>query len=405
MSYFSFKDHFKKQLIGEDTPVSGEYDTWYPTLRTGVSTRSQTNDVYLFKDISQALNLSIQGAVDHVSTRLFNKLFPNNQPNPANTEDEYRDAIFNALTEIVDEINREAGTRIKNSKSQKNYTARIISSLGQAVKTFNGIRPQTVRAAVQRANREVVREEPETSTEEEVGALSEIDKLKTRLFKDGYGNGLELTANISKKLYGIKDPGSINLTTKLKLLKTATEQAKQIEQNITNTEERIKKFTKLNNFYGGVFERRTFGQELTRRYFSKHDHDITLIKENVLRFSFSFQESVENKLISSSGIKFINHLIGQYNVTPVSVFKHFVQLKSENGCFIFNCVPITTSSGRLIYYTERQRLTSKTGASDRSITCPRELMSISRFYSAESRGNYAHSNLRRHFYLDPQENV
>lgn len=405
MSYFSFKDHFRKQVVVEDTPVAGEYDAWYPTLRSGVSTRSQTNDVYLFKDISQALGISIPGAVDHVSTRLFDKLFPNNQPNPADTEEEYRDAIFNALTEIVNEINREAGTSIKNSKSQKIYTSRIISSLGQAVKTFNGVRPQVVRAAVQRANREVVQAEPETENEAEPGSLNEIDKLKTRLFKDGYGNGLELTANISKKLYGIKDPGNITIATKLKLLKAATERAKTIDQTVQDAGEKSSKLTKLNNYYGGIFERKAFGRELTRRYFSKHDYEITFIKESVLRFNFAYQEGVENKLISSSGIKFIGHLVARYNVTPVGVFKHFVQIRGESGCFVFNCVPLTTLSGHLIYYSERQRLTSKTGATNRNITCPRESISISRFYSAESRGNYASSNLRRNFYLDPRENV
>jgi hypothetical protein len=146
-------------------------------LRTGVSTRSQTNDVYLFKDIANALHITIPTAVDRVSLSLFNKLFPNNQPNPANTEEEYRDAIFDALTEIVDNINQEAGTNIRNARSQKAYTARIVSALGDTVKTFDGAAPRAVRAVVNRVNQQIVQAAPRAE-EPPVPRFTEIQKLK-----------------------------------------------------------------------------------------------------------------------------------------------------------------------------------------------------------------------------------
>jgi hypothetical protein len=403
MPHLNFKNYFKTRIITEDVPVSGEYDTWYPSLRTGVSTRSQANDVYLFKDISDALNISVQDSVDHISQRLFDKLFPNNQPNPADSEDEFRENIFNALTDIIQDINRQAHTSIKNSKSQKNYTARIISTLGQTVKTFNGVQPRVARAAIQRVAREIIQEEPQEETTEQ--PLTDIEKLKIRLFKDGYGNGLELTSKLSKLLYNIKITGEVSLTDKLKLLKTATEKvnAAFLTGAWTRNQE---KFIKINNFYGGVFKRVNVGLDIKKSNFWGNDEeDVQSIKRDVLRFNFTFEEAINNKLISTSGKKFIDHLVSKYNVIPSSVYRHFESMSGETGPVAFVCIPITTANNYTIYYTERQRTSKPASTSRRMLFSKDTVVSISRFLSVESRNNYNFRSIRNKFNLNQPNDV
>ena len=306
-----FRDFIKRDNLNEDVPVTGEYDTWYPSLRTGVSTRSQTNDVYLFKDIANALNITAQNAVDFVSQRLFDRLFPNNQPNPANTEEEYRDAIFNALTEIVNEINRQANTDIKNSKSQKIYTSRIISTLGQAVKTFDGAAPRVVRAAINRANQQVLQDEPAAAP----APLSEIDKLKNRLHSVGSGEGINITKNSAKTIYGLPDSDNITDTDLIRLIKKVKETA----FNMINKSpgRRIAEYMRgtLSRFATPVTVPFTVPEGRVSDYASHLRLDTTLP-----RVKLSYETALANRVVSPRGRQLIQKLVNRFNVSPKDVY-------------------------------------------------------------------------------------
>ena len=308
----SFKNYFESHILQEDTPVSGEYDTWYPSLRTGVSTRSQTNDVYLFKDIANALNITVPTAVDRVSLSLFNKLFPNNQPNPANTEEEYRDAVFNALTEIVNEINRQSNTDIKNSKSQKAYTSRIISSLGQTVKTFDGAAPRVVRAAINRVNQQVLQAEPATAP---ALPLTELDKLKNKLHRVGSGIGINITKQNARDIYGIPDVENIAEIDFVRLIKKVKETAFGMVGKFRDR--------KIVEYMQGTLGR--FAALVSIPFTNTRDqlqNDASALRADVAlpRVKLSYETALANKVVSPRGRLLIQRLVDNFNVVPNDVY-------------------------------------------------------------------------------------
>ena len=374
MSYPNFKNYFKTRIITEDVPVSGEYETWYPSLRTGVSTRSQTNDVYLFKDIADALNITAQNAVDFVSQRLFDRLFPNNQPNPANTEDEFRDAIFNALTEIVNEINQQAGTNIKNSKSQKSYTARIVSALGQTVKTFNGAAPRAVRAAVNRVNQQIVEEEPVAPAP----PVTEMDKLKNKLHLAGTGAGIDLSPQAIKSIYGIADINNITSREYVQLLAKVREKCLEMTQTAGVQPFRIVESGKgfLNRYLPLV----------TIPYYAPDDHNREYIRKYtapIPRVKIPYAVAVANKLVTASGRKCIQGLVDQYNVVAGDVY---ITLELSRGYPAFHViVALKTALNRDIVYREFNTVYKKTY--DRELVSYDSTYTLHRFYKAMTQGN------------------
>lgn len=344
----NFRSFFKRDVVVEDMPVSGEYGEWYPSLRTGVSARSQANDVYLFKDIADALNITVQTAVDLVSQRLFDRLFPNNQPNPANTEDEFRDAIFNALTEIVDEINQQAGTNIKNSKSQKTYTARIISALGQTVKTFDGAAPRAVRAAVNRANQQILQVEP-------VPPVTEIDKLKNKLHATGGGVGVGISPRDAKLIYGISDVNNA----------TPVEFAQLVKKIKDKCVDMLKKLP-VNNVIEiarGILFR--FAPSVTIPYYIPDQPPVYYRYEFTQSFSvptprvkIPYEIAVSNKLVSAGGRKLIQTLVDKYEVEVGDVYMTVEKQRDVPALQVI--VAIKTALNRDIVYTEFNTVLKKT---------------------------------------------
>ena len=357
MSRFNFKNYFKKLTITEDTPVAGDFDTWAPSLRTGVSTRSQTNDVYLFKDIANALHITIPTAVDRVSLSLFNKLFPNNQPNPANTEEEYRDAIFDALTEIVDNINQEAGTNIRNARSQKAYTARIVSALGDAVKTFDGAAPRAVRAAVNRVNQQIVQAAPRAE-EPPAPHFTEIQKLKHKLLAQGASTGLRITPADIKQIFGVADLGNITTTEMLRIYKTTIEKLNKQKDGPINRTEML-----LDGSLRYLLHPMSIPILPANGVFGRWP---SVIIENNSRFVFPYDFSVTNKLFSSAGRKFIADLKERYNVTADKIYLTIeVQYGGVGG--IYMCVPLTTVRNRTVIYSEHCTFGTPSKISDRKV--------------------------------------
>lgn len=357
MSRFNFKNYFKKLTITEDTPVAGDFGTWAPSLRTGVSTRSQTNDVYLFKDIANALHITIPTAVDRVSLSLFNKLFPNNQPNPANTEEEYRDAIFDALTEIVDNINQEAGTNIRNARSQKAYTARIVSALGDAVKTFDGAAPRAVRAAVNRVNQQIVQAAPRAE-EPPAPHFTEIQKLKHKLLAQGASIGLRITTADIKQVFGVTDPGNITSTEMLRIYKNTIEKLNKQKNGPINRTEML--------LYGSLRHLLQLMSIPILPANGAFGRWPSVIIENNPRFVFPYDFSVTNKLFSSAGRKFIADLKERYNVTADKIYLTIeVQYGGVGG--IYMCAPLTTVRNRTVIYSEHCTFGTPSKISDRGV--------------------------------------
>ena len=358
MSKFNFKNYFETRIIVEDTPVTGDFDTWSPSLRTGVSTRSQTNDVYLFKDIANALHITIPTAVDRVSLSLFNKLFPNNQPNPANTEEEYRDAIFDALTEIVDNINQEAGTNIRNARSQKAYTARIVSALGDTVKTFDGAAPRAVRAAVNRVNQQIVQAAPRAE-EPPVPRFTEIQKLKHKILTQGTTTGLRITPEDIKQTFGVADPNNITTTEMLRLYKTTINVIdKRIKSSVNNIETLL-----LDGSLRYILQPMSIpilpSNGIRGNWPSIHTEDTP-------RFVFPYDFSVTNKLFSSAGRKFIADLKEKYNVTTDKIYLTMIASYGGYGG-IYMCVPLTTIRNRTVMYSEHCTFGTPSKISDRKV--------------------------------------
>jgi len=357
MSKFSFKKFFKEHIVTEDTPVAGDFDTWSPSLRTGVSTRSQTNDVYLFKDIANALHITIPTAVDRVSLSLFNKLFPNNQPNPANTEEEYRDAIFNALTEIVDDINQEAGTNIRNARSQKVYTARIVSALGDAVKTFDGAAPRAVRAVVNRVNQQIVQAAPRAE-EPPAPQFTEIQKLKHKLLAQGTSFGLQITPEDIKQVFGVADLNNITATEMLRIYKTTINKINKQTDSSVNSVEML-----LNGSLRYILQPMSIpilpANGVRGNWPSVITHDMS-------RFVFPYDFSITNKLFSSAGRKFVADLKEKYNVTADKIY---ITIYSPygGGNVITTCVPLVTTRNRTVVYSEDCTLGTPSKISDRKV--------------------------------------
>jgi hypothetical protein len=385
MSISCFKN-FYKQLVKEYTPVTGDFDTWGSTLRGGVVARSQTNDVYLFKDIANALGISIQEAVDRVSQKIFEKLFPENNPNPANSEEEYRDAIFNALTDVINEINQEAGVNIKNAKSQKNYTSRIISALGQVTKTFNNIGPQDARAAIQRVNRDVVRDAAPVIEEPVEPPNTEIEKLKTQLIINNYGDNLNISSKITNWLYGVTNIETLTAKQKINFFNIIIKKIQQL--GITSTEsseKKIEKILPIVNYYNRVLDKEIINSKTP-------EGNVSNLKEALRgyeatpRFKFTYQEAIDYKLISLGGRKFIDSLKEKYNATPLNAYKWIVPEdhthKPNSKITIISGATIKTNRNAIIVYHELQGIDGSgvvTSTISRTIQSTRRSYTIHRF--------------------------
>jgi hypothetical protein len=382
LNSMKFKHYITRNILNEDVPVSGEYDTWYPSLRTGVSTRSQTNDVYLFKDIASALNITVQTAVDQVSQRLFDRLFPNNQPNPANTEEEFRDAIFNALTEIVNEINQQAGTDIKNSKSQKSYTARIISSLGQTVKTFNGAAPRAVRAVINQVNQQVVQEEPVVPPP----PVTEIDKLKKKLHSIGYGKGIDIAPQIIKSVYGITDIDNIITRDYVQLILKTKEKCLAMDKTLP-AHRVVSSMSGFLYRYAPSVTVPFFIPEDGRRDFFKH------LLDPAPRIKISYSVAVANKFVSASGRKCIQSLVDNYGVVVGDVY--FTLTLTRSIPALYTIVSLKTVTDKDITYTEFNTVDKKTY--DRELRSYASTYSLHKYNKAIS--GYDHRRVERQLYL------
>ena len=147
-------DSLYEQLISEMMPVGSEFGEFAGGLRSGIS--SAPGEGYLIGAIAKALNISKEEAVNTIVAGLYDKLFGAEGINPANSEEEYRAAITDALGDVVADLKRQhPEAKIPGAAAIRGYTARVISSLGTATKDFGEKATQAdIEAAVEEASAE-----------------------------------------------------------------------------------------------------------------------------------------------------------------------------------------------------------------------------------------------------------
>lgn len=181
----SIREIYQQQILNEG-PVAADYESFSSTLQSGIG--SAPGSGYLIGNIADQLGVSKEVVVGMISKTLYNKVFPGGE-NPANTEEEYRQAIVDALTDVVREVEQSKGIKLKGANNSiKQYTSRVISSLGQSVKQYGAkvSKPQVVATVKQIAQSE---EPKATATETETvpfqdTSLNEIHTLHSAAYDD-----------------------------------------------------------------------------------------------------------------------------------------------------------------------------------------------------------------------------
>jgi hypothetical protein len=129
-------DSLYESLLTELTPVAADELGFGSSLEQGIG--SAPGGGYLIGDIAKSLNKSREEVVQMISKSLYNKVFGETGVNPANTEEEYRSAISDALKDVIDELKTEyPEAKIPGAAALRGYTARVISNLAKATKDFS----------------------------------------------------------------------------------------------------------------------------------------------------------------------------------------------------------------------------------------------------------------------------
>jgi hypothetical protein len=163
-----------EQLLTELTPVDADAGSFSSSL--GSSIDSAPGDGYLIGTVAKALNISKKQASEKVATSLYKKLFTDGR-NDASSEDEYREAISYALSDVIAEIKAEnPEAKIPTAAAQRGYTARVISKLATATKDFSGLAasPVQVDRAIIETESEEGSDDVETDTEAEDAVIETV---------------------------------------------------------------------------------------------------------------------------------------------------------------------------------------------------------------------------------------
>jgi vacuolar-type H+-ATPase subunit H len=153
-------DSLFEQLLGELTPVTADYENFDSSLKGGIETAPGKG--YLIGNIADSLGKTREEVINMISKTLFDKVFGKyeNNTNPAKNEDQYRNAIKSALTEIVNDLKTEnPDMKVPGADAVKGYTARVISQLATAEKDYSAgaqAAPQEVEKAIEDASEESV---------------------------------------------------------------------------------------------------------------------------------------------------------------------------------------------------------------------------------------------------------
>jgi hypothetical protein len=167
-------DSLFESLLNELSPVTTDFETFGSSLERGIG--SEKTGGYLIKDIADTLSITKEEAVRKISKDLYNRVFGETGVNPANTEDDYREAIKTALEDIISKIKEDhpEAKRLKNYDAYRGYTARVISKLADATKEFG---ERVTKEVVNTAVEDVASETEGLATDGEEGIEDEQETL------------------------------------------------------------------------------------------------------------------------------------------------------------------------------------------------------------------------------------
>lgn len=139
------------QQLTEAPVLEPDPQRFAKNLQSGVG--SAPGDAYGIGKLASALKVSKEQAVDLISQKLYDKVFPGGV-NRANNDTAYRASIANAVKEVAAAVAKEKGVELKGlGNAVAGYTARVIDQLTKADKQYGS------QATAQEVEK-VVNEEP-----------------------------------------------------------------------------------------------------------------------------------------------------------------------------------------------------------------------------------------------------
>jgi hypothetical protein len=128
-------DSLYESLLNELSPVAADETSFGSSLEQNIGTAP--GDAYLIGDLATALGKTREEVVQMIAKPLYSEIFGETGVNPANSEEEYRGAIADALKTVVDKLAAENNIKVSNRADLKKFTARIVSNLADATKDFS----------------------------------------------------------------------------------------------------------------------------------------------------------------------------------------------------------------------------------------------------------------------------
>jgi len=141
----SLYEQLTQQLT--EAPVYAKPEVFKSSLRSGIG--PAPGDGYGIGKLAAALNIKKEEAVDLISQKLYDKVFPGGV-NPAKNDMAYRASIANAVKEVATAVAKEKGIELTGLGSAvAGYTARIIDQLTKADKQYGAsASPEEVESVV-----------------------------------------------------------------------------------------------------------------------------------------------------------------------------------------------------------------------------------------------------------------
>ena len=141
----SLYEQLTQQLT--EAPVYAEPEAFKSSLRSGIG--PAPGGGYGIGKLADALKIEKEDAVDLISQKLYDKVFPNGV-NPANNDMAYRASIAKAVKEVAMEVAKDKGIELTGlGNAVAGYTARIIDQLTKADKQYGtSASPQEVKSII-----------------------------------------------------------------------------------------------------------------------------------------------------------------------------------------------------------------------------------------------------------------
>jgi hypothetical protein len=130
-----------------EAPVYSEPEAFKSGLKSGIGTAPGGG--YGIGKLADALQISKEEAVDLISQKIYDKVFPGGV-NPANNDMAYRASIASAVKDAVSSVAQEKGIELKGmGNAVAGYTARVVDQLTKADKQYGSSATQKeVQSAV-----------------------------------------------------------------------------------------------------------------------------------------------------------------------------------------------------------------------------------------------------------------